>query len=337
MTRMQRALITGVTGQDGSYLAEILLARGYEVHGIIRRSSSFNTKRIMHLFQDPHTPNRHFFLHYGDMSDGPRLARIVTELKPDIVFNLAAQSHVRVSFETPEQTADIIAMGTIRLLETIREVVPQCRYYQASSSEMFGSSPAPQSETTLFHPRSPYAASKLHAHWATVNYREAYGIHASTGILFNHESPRRGETFVTRKITMAIPQIILGKQKHLYLGNLNARRDWGHARDYMQAALTIVLHDTADDFVIGTGEDHSVQDFLSLAFSLVKLDWREYVRIDPRYFRPSEVDHLRADTRKAARELGWKPQVSFGELVHEMVAADMAECGLRLDTTHSFS
>ena len=330
MTR-PRALITGVTGQDGSYLAELLLAKGYEVHGIIRRSSSFNTKRLMHLFEDPHEPNPRFILHYGDLGDGCRLGRIVAAIKPDEVYNLAAQSHVRVSFETPEQTADVVGMGALRLLEIVRETVPRCRYYQASSSEMFGASPPPQSERTPFHPCSPYATAKLYAHVTTINYREAYGLHASSGILFNHESPRRGETFVTRKITMAIPRLILGKQRHLYLGNLEARRDWGHARDYMEAVHAIIRQDVADDFVIGSGQDHSVEEFLDLAFGLVNLDWRKYVRIDPRYFRPKEVDHLRADTAKAQSQLGWQPKTSFQALVREMVEADLAEYGMRLD------
>ena len=329
--KLRRALITGVTGQDGSYLAELLLAKGYEVHGIIRRSSSFNTKRVMHLFEDPHEPSPRFILHYGDVTEGCRLARIVGEVAPDEIYNLAAQSHVRVSFETPEQTGDVVGMGAVRLLEIAREQVPGCRYYQASSSEMFGASPPPQSETTAFRPCSPYATAKLYAHLSTVNYREAYGLHASNGILFNHESPRRGETFVTRKITMAIPRLMAGKQKHLYLGNLEALRDWGHARDYMEAVHAITQRDKADDFVIGTGEAHSVEEFLQLAFDLVNLDWRKYVRIDPRYFRPKEVDHLRADIRKAQAELNWRPKTSFKALVREMVEADLAEFGLSLE------
>jgi GDPmannose 4,6-dehydratase len=328
----QRALITGITGQDGSYLADRLLAEGYEVHGIIRRSSSFNTQRILHLYQDPHEEDVRLHLHYGDLASSSQVSRLITRIEPHEIYNLAAQSHVRVSFDIPEYTGDIVALGTTRLLEAIREAEVPCRYYQASSSEMFGASPPPQNEDSPFHPRSPYAVAKVYGHWATVNYREAYGMHASTGILFNHESPRRGETFVTRKITMAIPRILQGTQEYLYLGNLAARRDWGHARDYMEAVHLIVQADEPDDFVIGTGIDHSVEDFVRAAFDLVGLDWERYVQIDPRYFRPAEVDALRADPSKAERVLGWKAKVTFDELVREMLEAEMLEAGLSLET-----
>jgi GDPmannose 4,6-dehydratase len=329
---MKRALITGITGQDGSYLAEHLLGEGYEVHGIIRRSSSFNTGRIMHIFQDPHEEDVRLHLHYGDLSSSSQLSRLITAIEPSEVYNLAAQSHVRVSFDTPEYTGNITALGATRLLEAIRDSKVGCRFYQASSSEMFGASPPPQNEETPFGPRSPYAVAKLYAHWMTVGYRESYGMHASTGILFNHESPRRGETFVTRKIAMAIPQLVKGTQKHLYLGNLEARRDWGHARDYVRAMHLIVSHPQPGDFVVGTGEDHSVREFVEAAFGLVGLDWEDHVRIDPRYFRPTEVDVLRADASKARRELGWEPEVGFAELVREMVDAEMTAAGLSLDT-----
>jgi GDPmannose 4,6-dehydratase len=329
---MKRALITGITGQDGSYLAEILLEGGYEVHGLIRRSSSFNTARIMHLYQDPHEEIVRLHLHYGDMSSSSHLSRLISSIEPHEVYNLAAQSHVRVSFDIPEYTGDIVALGTIRLLEAIRDSKVGCRYYQASSSEMFGNSPPPQNEETPFHPRSPYAVAKVYSYWATVNYREAWGMHASNGILFNHESPRRGETFVTRKIARAIPALLAGKQDYLYLGNLSARRDWGHARDYMEAAHLILQHDTPGDWVIGTGVDHSVSDFAREAFGLVGLDWEEYVRVDERYLRPSEVDVLCADSSKAREDLGWVPKVSFEELVREMVEAEMRDAGLSLDT-----
>jgi GDPmannose 4,6-dehydratase len=329
---LRKALITGVTGQDGSYLAELLLARGYMVHGIIRRSSSFNTGRVLHIFNDPHETPQRFVLHYGDLADSSQLARLITKIQPDEIYNLGAQSHVRVSYDIPEYTSDITALGAIRLLEAIREAQMPCRFYQASSSEMFGATPPPQNESTRFHPRSPYAVAKLYAHWATVNYREAYGLHASTGILFNHESPRRGETFVTRKIAMAIPRLLKKEQQFLYLGNLAARRDWGHARDYMEAVHAIVQHETPDDFVIGTGEDHSVEDFLTTAFDLVGLDWHRYVRIDPRYFRPAEVDALRADAGKAQRLLGWRPKTTFRALVREMVEAELESHDLSLET-----
>jgi GDPmannose 4,6-dehydratase len=327
---MKKALITGITGQDGSYLAELLLDKGYDVHGIIRRSSSFNTGRIMHIFQEVYEVDRRLHLHYGDLASASSLARLIAQIEPDEVYNLAAQSHVRVSFDVPEYTSDIVALGTVRLLEAIREARVACRFYQASSSEMFGSSAPPQSEATPFRPRSPYAVAKLYAHCITVNYREAYGLHASTGVLFNHESPRRGETFVTRKIAMAIPRIVKGEQKYLYLGNLEARRDWGHARDYVEAMHAIVQHEQADDFVIGTGEDHAVREFAAEAFDLVGLDWQKYVRVDERYFRPAEVDVLCADARKARDVLGWSARTSFKELVREMVEAEMHAQGLSL-------
>jgi GDPmannose 4,6-dehydratase len=325
---VKRALITGITGQDGSYLAELLLDRGYEVHGIIRRSSSFNTERIMHLFQDPHEEDVRFHLHYGDLASSSQLARLITKIMPGEVYNLGAQSHVRVSFDIPEYTGDIVALGTIRLLEAIRDSEIPCRYYQASSSEMYGAAPAPQDEQTPFHPRSPYAVAKLYAHWATINYREAYGLHASTGILFNHESPRRGKTFVTRKIAIGVARIAAGQQEYLYLGNLEARRDWGHARDYMEAVHRVVQHEVADDFVIGTGVDHSVADFVERAFGRVNLNWEDHVRIDERYFRPAEVDHLRADASKAAIDLGWTPTITFEELVDDMVDAELLALGI---------
>jgi GDPmannose 4,6-dehydratase len=325
---MKKALITGITGQDGSYLAELLLDKGYEVHGLIRRSSSFNTERVLHLFQDPHDEDVRFHLHYGDLASSSQLARLITRIAPDEVYNLGAQSHVRVSFDVPEYTGDIVALGAIRLLEAIRESEVPVGFYQASSSEMFGSTPPPQNEETPFHPRSPYAVAKVYAHWATINYRESYGMHASTGILFNHESPRRGETFVTRKIARAVPRILKGEQDYLYLGNLDARRDWGHARDYMDAAYRIVQAETPDDFVIGTGVDHSVRDFVQAAFDHAGMEWEQYVRIDERYFRPAEVDALRADASKARAALDWTPTTTFTELVIEMVDAEMATAGV---------
>lgn len=327
---MKRALITGVTGQDGSYLAELLLERGYEVHGVVRRSSSFNTGRIEHIFQDPHDPVVRFHLHHGDLSSSSDLARLISGIEPHEIYNLGAQSHVRVSFDVPEYTCDVTAMGTLRLLDAIREARMPCRFYQASSSEMFGATPPPQDESTPFHPRSPYAVAKVFGYWTAVNHREAYGLHASNGILFNHESPRRGETFVTRKIAMAIPRLLTGEQEHLYLGNLEARRDWGHARDYMEAAYLMVQHDTPDDWVIGTGESHTVREFVEAAFSHVGLDWERHVQIDPRYFRPAEVDALEANPTKARDELGWEPKVSFWDLVHEMVEAELTDHGLSL-------
>jgi len=323
---MKRALITGITGQDGSYLTELLLEKGYEVHGIIRRSSSFNTRRIDHLYQDPHIMGTRLFLHYGDLSDAGRLAKLIYEIQPDEVYHLGAQSHVRVSFDIPEYTADITALGTIRLLEAIREtgIDQKIKFYQASSSELYGMvMETPQTESTPFHPRSPYGVAKLYAYWATVNYREAYNMHASNGILFNHESPRRGPTFVTRKITMAAARIKAGLQSSLYLGNLDARRDWGFAGDYVDAMWRIVQQDNPDDFVIATGETHSVQEFCEEAFSLLDLEWKEYVKHDPRYNRPSEVDLLLGNAAKARRLLDWEPKVSFKELTRMMIESDM--------------
>jgi len=321
---MKRALITGITGQDGSYLAELLLAKGYEVHGIIRRSSSFNTERIDHIYRDPHEAGARLFLHYGDLNDGSSLQSIVSAVKPDEVYNLGAQSHVRVSFDIPEYTGEVTGLGTLRLLEAIRKSGLNCRFYEAGSSEMFGKvAETPQRETTPFHPRSPYGAAKAYSFYITQNYREAYGMFAANGILFNHESERRGETFVTRKITRAVGRIKLGMQKELFLGNLDAKRDWGHASEYVEAIWRILQHQSPDDFVIGTGETHTVREFLELAFAHAGLDWAEFVKVDPRYFRPSEVDLLLADPSKAERVLGWKAKISFPELVRRMVDADL--------------
>ena len=325
---MKKALITGITGQDGSYLAELLLAKGYEVHGIIRRASTFNTSRLDHLYVDPHEPERKLTLHYGDLSDGAQLTNLVYNIDPDEVYHLGAQSHVRVSFDTPEYTTDITALGTTRILEAIKRSGIKARFYQASSSEMFGSTPPPQDESSYFHPRSPYAAAKVYAYWTAVNYRDGFNIFACNGILFNHESPRRGETFVTRKITRAIAHIVAGKQDALYLGNLAAKRDWGYAPEYVAAMWLMLQQDKPDDFVIGTGESHSVQEFLEAAFDYVKLDWQKYVKIDPRYFRPTETDLLLANTAKARQQLGWEAKVKFSELVRIMVDADMAAIGL---------
>ena len=324
-TVMPKALITGITGQDGSYLAEFLIAKGYEVHGLKRRSSSFNTDRVDHLYADSHDSAARFFLHYADLSDASSLAGPLADIRPDEIYNLGAQSHVRVSFDIPEYTADVAAMGTIRLLEAIRRANLHCRFYQASSSEMFGNTPAPQNEASPFHPRSPYACAKVFAHQITVNYRESYELHASCGILFNHESPRRGGTFVTRKITRAVARIKLGLQDELYLGNLDARRNWGFAGDYVRAMWVMLQQDAPDDYVIGTGESHSVREFTEAAFAHAGLDWQDHVLIDPRYFRPAEVFDLRADSRKARRELGWEPTVGFVELVRMMVDADLAD------------
>jgi GDPmannose 4,6-dehydratase len=323
-------LITGCTGQDGSYLTEFLLSLGYEVHGLKRRSSSLNTERIDHIYEDSHDVGARFFLHYADLTDGSSLASILHDVTPDEIYNLGAQSHVKVSFEVPEFTADAVACGTLRLLEAIRHSGANCRFYQASSSEMFGSAPPPQNEETLFHPRSPYACAKVFAHNITVNYRESYGLHASGGILFNHESPRRGETFVTRKITRAVARIKYGLQKTLYLGNLDARRDWGYAPDYVRAMWLMLQQDTPDDFVIGTGESHTVREFVQRAFETADLDWQEYVVVDPRYFRPAEVDHLRADPSKAQNILHWEPMVGFDELVRIMVTSDIDDLEIRL-------
>jgi GDPmannose 4,6-dehydratase len=321
---VKKALITGVTGQDGSYLAELLLEKGYEVHGIIRRSSSFNTGRIEHLYRDPHLQDVRLFLHFGDLTDGSNLARLLARLQPDEIYNLAAQSHVRVSFDIPEYTADVGGLGTLRLLEAIRETGIEPRFYQASSSELFGKvREVPQRETTPFHPRSPYACAKAFAYYLTVNYREAYLLHASNGILFNHESPRRGETFVTRKITRAAVRISQGRQDKLYLGNIEAKRDWGFAGDYVKAMWLMLQQPAADDYVIATGETHSVRELLDEAFGYLGLDWTQHVEIDPRYFRPAEVDLLVGDPTKARDVLGWQPTVGFRELVRMMVDADL--------------
>lgn len=320
----KRALITGITGQDGSYLAELLLEKGYEVHGIIRRSSSFNTQRIDHILRDAHDPKSHLFLVHGDLSDSSALNTILRKVEPHEIYNLGAQSHVRVSFDTPEYTTDVTALGTIRILEAIREVGITPKFYQASSSEMFGKvGETPQSETTPFHPRSPYACAKVFAYFATVNYREAYNLFACNGILFNHESERRGETFVTRKITRAATRIKLGLQDKLFLGNLDAKRDWGYAKDYVEAMWLMMQAESSDDYVIATGETHSVQEFVEETFSYLDLDWKEYVEIDPWYYRPSEVDLLLGDSSKARRELGWEPKVGFKDLVKLMVNHDL--------------
>jgi len=321
------ALITGITGQDGSYLTRLLLGKGYVVHGIIRRASTFNTERLDDIYQDPHEAGVRLFLHYGDMSDSTVLRRVLRKAEPDEVYNLAAQSHVRVSFEQPEYTADTVATGTLRLLEAVREFEAdtgkRVRFYQAGSSEMFGASPPPQNERTPFYPRSPYAVAKVAAHWYAVNYREAYGMFICNGILFNHESPWRGETFVTRKVTRAVGRIVHGLQKKLYLGNLDAKRDWGYAGDYVEAMWLMLQQDEPDDYVIATGEAHSVRELLEEAFGYVGLDWRDYVEQDPRYFRPTEVDHLQGDATKARQKLGWEPKVRFRELVRMMVDHDL--------------
>jgi GDPmannose 4,6-dehydratase len=325
---MPRAIITGITGQDGSYLAEFLLAKDYEVHGIIRRASTFNTGRLDHLYHDPHDRGVKLFLHYGDLSDGGGLRRLIHSIVPDEIYHLGAQSHVRVSFDAPEYTADVVGVGTLRVLEAVRDSEQsngkQIRVYQAGSSEMFGAAPAPQSETTPFYPRSPYAVSKVAAHWYSVNYREAYQMFVSNGILFNHESPRRGETFVTRKVTRAVGRIKLGLQDKLFLGNLDAQRDWGFAGDYVEAMWRVLQRDEPGDYVIATGETHSVREFVEKAFARVGLDWQQYVAFDARYNRPTEVDVLLGDASKARRELGWMPRVDFNALVTMMVDADLA-------------
>lgn len=323
---MKRALITGITGQDGSYLAELLLSKGYEVHGIIRRTSSFNTQRIDHLYTDPHYDQTRLFLHFGDLTDSVALVKLLYDLKPDEIYNLGAQSHVRVSFDVPESTGDIVGLGTQRILEAVREtgLAERVRFYQASSSEMFGKvQETPQRETTPFWPRSPYACAKAYAHYLTVNYRESYGLHASSGILFNHESPRRGETFVTRKITRAATRIKLGLQDALYLGNLDARRDWGYAKDYVEMMWMMLQQDEPDDYVVATGETHSVREFVETAFGALDLDWEKHVRYDKRYERPAEVDLLVGDASKAREKLGWEPKVRFPELVKIMIDADL--------------
>lgn len=352
----KKALITGITGQDGSYLTELLLSKGYEVHGLIRRASTFNTKRIDHLYTDPHISDAKLFLHYGDLSDAGQLTNLIYNIQPEEIYHLGAQSHVRVSFDMPEYTGDITALGTTRLLEAIRRSGIKTRFYQASSSEMFGSTPPPQNEQTPFHPRSPYAAAKVYSYWMTVNYREGYKIFACNGILFNHESPRRGETFVTRKITRAVANILAGKQNRLYLGNLEAKRDWGFTPEYVECQWLILQQNEPDDFVIGTGESHSVREFVELAFNYsgVELEWLDNglhekgvvssldqsltanikvgdiaVEIDPNYFRPAEVDYLLADASKARNELGWEPKVTFKELIKIMVDADMEMTGIK--------
>src|SRR5689334_10173097 len=320
----RKALITGITGQDGSYLAELLLSKGYEVHGIIRRASTFNTGRLDPIYDDPHVAKTRLFLHYGDLSDASSLARLIGQIQPGEVYNLAAQSHVRVSFDSPEYTTDVTATGTVRLLEAIRETGIKPRFYQASSSEMFGKvREIPQTEKTPFYPRSPYGCAKVYAYWITVNYRESYGLHASNGILFNHESPRRGETFVTRKITRAVAHIQAGLQTKLYLGNLDAKRDWGYAKEYVEAMWLMLQQDQPDDYVIATNETHSIRGFLDAAFGHVVLDWRKYVEIDPRYYRPAEVEVLIGDYGKAKRKLGWEPATKFADLVRLMVDADI--------------
>ncbi len=354
---MKKALITGITGQDGSYLAELLFSKGYEVHGLIRRASTFNTRRIDHIYVDPHMKGARVFLHYGDLSDAGQLTNLIYNIQPDEIYHLGAQSHVKVSFEIPEYTGDITALGTTRLLEAIRRSGIKTKFYQASSSEMFGSTPPPQNERSPFHPRSPYAAAKVYAYWMTVNYREGYNMFACNGILFNHESPRRGETFVTRKITMAVAGILSGKQKKLYLGNLDAKRDWGYAPEYVECQWLILQQDAPDDYVIGTGESHSVREFVEEAFRYagVEIEWKGngleqrgvinslspevnqsnnlktgdvVIEIDPKYFRPAEVDFLLADISRAKEKLSWQPRVTFKELVRIMVDADMEMCGL---------
>ena len=325
---MKKALITGITGQDGSYLAELLLSREYEVHGIIRRASTFNTSRIDHIYIDPHKSGARLFLHYGDLSDSEQISNIINNLKPHEVYHLGAQSHVRVSFDTPEYTSNITALGTTRILETIRRNDRRILFYQASSSEMFGSARPPQNEDTPFSPRSPYAAAKVYGYWMARNYREGYNLFACNGILFNHESPRRGEIFVTRKITRAIVAILAKKQHVLYLGNLEAKRDWGFAPEYVEVMVRILQNQKPQDFVIGSGVSHSVQAFVEEAFSYVNLDWKKYVKIDKRYFRPTEVESLVADSSKAKKELGWQPKVTFIELIKIMIDADMRVIGL---------
>jgi len=319
----KRAIVTGITGQDGSYLAELLLAKGYEVHGFIRRASTLNTERIDHIYQAPHTPHQALFLHFADLSEGSRLVNLLREIHPHELYHLAAQSHVRVSFDEPEFTGDVTGLGTARLLEAIRASELDCRYYQASSSEMFGATPPPQNETTPFHPRSPYGAAKVYAYWMTRNYREAYGMFACNGILFNHESPRRGATFVTRKITRAAARIAAGQQKELYLGNLDAIRDWGYAPEYVEAMWRMLQHDEPEDFVVATGSAYTVRDFVKFAFDRVNLDWEKYVRFDERYLRPTEVDSLIGDPSKAKRLLGWTPRVHAPRLAEIMVDSDV--------------
>ena len=324
----KKAFITGITGQDGSYLSEFLLSKDYEVHGIIRRASTFNTSRIDHIYVDPHEPNARLFLHYGDLADSERISDILYNIKPDEVYHLGAQSHVSVSFSIPEYTGNVTGLGTVRILEAIRRSGNQRKFYQASSSEMFGRAPSPQNEETPFSPTSPYAVAKLYAHWITKNYREGYKMFACNGILFNHESPRRGEIFVTRKITMAIASIMANKQQFLYLGNLEPKRDWGYAPEYVEVMWRIIQQNTPDDFVVGTGEQHSVKEFVEQAFSYVGLNWEKYVKIDPRYFRPTETEDLAADSSKIKKTLGWEAKVRFKDLIKIMVDADMRKAGL---------
>jgi GDPmannose 4,6-dehydratase len=325
---VKRALITGITGQDGSYLTELLLGKGYEGHGIIRRASTFNTDRLDHIYEDPHANDRRLYLHYGDLSAAEQFSSLVYNMQPDEIYHLGAQSHVRVSFDVPEFTGDITGLGTTRILEAVRKSGIRCRFYQAGSSEMFGSARAPQNENTPFHPRSPYGAAKLYSHWMAVNYREAYGMFCANGILFNHESPRRGETFVSRKITRAVVRIRAGTQTKLYLGNLDARRDWGYAPEYVEGMWQILQQEVPSDYVLGTGEAHTVREFLEEAFGYLDLDWRDHVEMDPRYVRPAEVEFLRADAAKAHRELGWEPKIKFKELVRIMVDADAEAIGM---------
>lgn len=325
----KKALITGITGQDGSYLAELLLHKDYEVHGIIRRASTFNTERLEQIYQDPHERKYRLRLHYGDLADASRINYLVRTIRPDEIYHIGAQSHVRVSFDIPEYTGDVTGLGTTRLLEAIRETgMEDVRYYQASSSEMFGSAPAPQSEKTPFHPRSPYGAAKLYGFWMAVNFREAYGTHVSNGILFNHESPRRGETFLTRKVTRGVARILAGLDEKLFLGNLDAKRDWGYAPEYVEAMWLMLQQPKGDDYVVATGQTHTVREFVETAFGMVGLNWKKFVEIDPRYFRPTEVNILQGDASKARKVLGWKPKTSFKELVEIMLAADLEGVGL---------
>lgn len=334
---MKKALVTGITGQDGSHLSDLLIEKGYEVHGIIRRASTFNTRRIDHLYSDPHEPGAQMFLHYGDLTDGSQIARAIARIRPDEIYNLGAQSHVGVSFQQAEYTGNADGLGVIRLLEAIRDADVEVRLYQAGSSEMFGDAPAPQNEQTEFRPRSPYAAAKAYAHWLVANYREAYGIHASNGILFNHEGERRGETFVTRKVTRAIARIVTGAQDAVYLGNLDASRDWGYAKDYVKAMWLMLQQTTSDDYVIGTGESHTVREFCQRAFAVVGLDSEPFIKIDPVYFRPTEVEFLQADASKAKSRLGWQPETTFSELVILMVERDLESVGLDLDTARDMA
>lgn len=325
---MKKALITGITGQDGSYLAEFLVSKGYQVHGIIRRASTFNTVRVNHIYTDPHDPKAKLFLHFGDLSDAEQTNNLIYNIKPDEIYHLGAQSHVRVSFDIPEYTGNVTALGTVRILESIRRSGHKIKFYQASSSEMFGSAKAPQSENTVFQPQSPYACAKVYAYWMAENYRRGYGLFACNGILFNHESPRRGETFVTRKITRALAAILAGKQKKLYLGNLNAKRDWGFAPEYVEMMWLMLQQSAPNDYVIGTGESYSVKEFVEKAFGYAGLNWEKYVEIDKRYFRPNEVDCLQADITKAKKQLHWQPEVKFDSLIKIMVDADLKATGI---------